>query len=125
MSPDLYWVAVALTTLVATSRLIRLWTYDDFPPVRWANSHFMEFAEKRAPKWAELGFCPWCCGFWIALVVIGLGWACGVYETVPETDWSFKTWWIAAGALTASYLGAMLMARDGDSTRDEPDNETV
>lgn len=114
MSNDLYWVAVALVVTVTTSRLTRLWTYDDFPPVAWVRGKYLDFADKHAPGWAELGFCPWCCGFWIALAVIGCGYAAGIYEwTGPESGF-----WTVAGALSASYLAAMIQVRDGDTSRD-------
>lgn len=119
MSPDLYWVAVALTTVIATSRLTRLWTYDDFPPVAAVRNKYLDIAESHFPGYAPLGFCPWCVGFWIALVVIGTGYLCDVYgpgDTPVGNDapW-FMLWWFVCGGLTASYLGAMLMVRDGDN----------
>lgn len=118
MNNTFYWIAVALIITVTTSRLMRLWTYDDFPPVAWARDKYLDFAEKYAPSWAELGYCPWCVGFWIALGLIGLGYPADLYEW---TGWT-SAWWTLTGALSASYLGAMLMVRDGDKSRDRPDS---
>lgn len=122
VSPEFYWSALALVTVLSVSRLIRLWTYDDFPPLRWANDKFAAFCDRRAPKWAELGFCPWCVGFWITLVVVGWGWLAGVYDSQPAFGWtgelSQPIWWLFNASLAVSYVAAMIMVRDGDTTKD-------
>lgn len=119
MTPEFYWIAVALVVTLTTSRLTRLWTYDDFPPVAFLRNKYLDFAERFAPSWAELGFCPWCCGFWIALAVIGVGYALDIYDwTGPESGF-----WTVAGALCASYVGAMIQVRDGDTSRDTAGTE--
>lgn len=122
LSPEFYWVAVAVVVTLATSRLMRLWTYDDFPPVAFLRNKYLDFTEKYLPAWAPLGYCPWCVGFWIALAVIGLGYAADLYTwTGPES-----AFWTVGGALAASYVGAMIMVRDDPSDDDDEtdDDET-
>lgn len=121
MHPTFYWIAVALVIVVATSRLVRLWTYDDFPPVAWANDKVSAALDAVAPSYGPLTFCPWCCGFWVALAVIGLGYPLDIYDWV---GWP-SLWWTVMGALAASYLAAMLMVRDGDTSNDDPADQTA
>lgn len=115
-----YWLFVAVVVTVATSRLIRLWTYDEFPPVVWLRDKAADIFDAVAPKWAMLTYCPWCCGFWIALAVIGLGFGLDVY---PWTGIE-SLWWLIMGALASSYLAAMLMVRDGEDDEDDKTAES-
>ena len=122
MSPDLYLIAVVLATVVATARLARPWTYDDFPPVVWVRDKFLDIADAVAPRYAPLGFCPWCCSPWFALALLGWADLSGVLSG-DFGAWG-HIWWYVTGMLSIGYLAPMLMARDGDdSDDDEPEEE--
>lgn len=111
------WVAVAVIAVVSSSRLVRLWTFDAFPPVRWVREHFIEWADSHTltRPWAMLGWCPWCASFWITGTVVGWGW-------LTDFDGTDGTvWWLVNGTLAASYLAAILMVHDGDDSREDDD----
>lgn len=111
-----FWIAVAAVTVVSASRLTRLLTFDEFPPIAFFRDRFDEFmdAGPKRRKWGMISYCPWCMSFWATLVVA----LSGYYSDFHEV------WWIINGTLAGSYLAAMLMVRDGDSDEDDDTNET-
>lgn len=61
---------------LASYRLTRLVVEDDFPPVKAAREEFLgAYDEDDWP--AKLVTCPWCAGFWIAVMVVFLRWIFG------------------------------------------------
>lgn len=117
MSTEFYWAAVALTTIVSASRLTRLATWDEFPPVKWLRNKYAAVTD--GSDWQVLAFCGYCASFWITAFVVGWGWLAGVYTDSPETSVSGNVWWIINGVLATSYLAAILMAHDGDDGDDD------
>lgn len=102
------WVAVVL--VFATFRLIRLVSYDAFPPVArlrsWivgehetttgnladrqgltANGPRLETSYRR-PVLAELFHCVYCTGFWVALAVYGCWLAAGHPGAYGSSSWA-------------------------------------
>lgn len=109
-----FWIAVAAVTVVASARLTRLLTFDDFPPIKFFRDRFDEFMD-RGPKrrqWGLISYCPWCMGFWAALVVVLSGYFSDFHPV----------WWLVWGTLAAGYLAPMLMVRDGDDSDDEDED---
>jgi hypothetical protein len=112
MNDEFYWLAVALTTIVSVSRLTRLATWDEFPPVKWMRDKYADATD--GGGWQILAFCGYCASFWIAGLVVAWGWWAGVYDPVSGNHLSEQVWWAVNGVLAASYLAAILMAHDGD-----------
>lgn len=112
MNAEFYWVAVVLTTIVSASRLTRLATFDEFPPVRWLRNKYAEATD--GGGWQLLAFCPYCAGFWITGLVVGWGMLAHVYGHPPNDSLAAQVWWVINGVLAASYLAAILMVHDGD-----------
>jgi hypothetical protein len=55
-------LAVFYTTYVLTRSAL--------PPVKWAREKIIDgFGEGTSP--AYLVTCPWCCGFWVAVLLVG------------------------------------------------------
>lgn len=96
------WLAVAVVTVLSSSRITRLVTYDAFPPAVWVRVKWDQITKDG--DWALLMHCAFCASFWITLAVLGVGWA---------TDWH-PVWWFVNGVFGLSYLAAMTMLRDGD-----------
>jgi hypothetical protein len=61
---------VAVTAL-ATFRLVRIVTTDDFPPIELARTRLIEWAGKDSAIASLIG-CSWCSGAWISLAVVAL-----------------------------------------------------
>lgn len=112
MNVEFYWLAVVLTTIVSASRLTRLATVDDFPPVAWLRNRYVGNTVDSDWKWLVL--CGYCFSFWATALVIGWGLASGVYTSDPAAEVWTQVWWVANGVLAGSYLAAILMANDGD-----------
>jgi len=102
LSPEFFWVAVALVTVTSAARLTRLVTFDHFPPVKWLRNKYA--AKTDGSDWQLLAYCGYCASFWVTLVVVAWGWA---------TDWQ-TAWWLVNGVLGASYDAAILMTNDGE-----------
>lgn len=120
MSTEFYWLAVVVTTIVSASRLTRLATWDDFPPVKWARDKYADATD--GGGWQILAFCGYCASFWITAIVVGWGWLASVYgdpQAHPENLLGFMVWWAVNGTLATSYLAAILMAHDGDDGDDD------
>lgn len=105
------WVQVAVVLVMSSSRLTRLWTHDQFPPIRRVREAFIDWTDKRplTRPWGMLGWCPWCVSFWITAAVLAWGWL---------SDWHVA-WWLFNSAMGASYLAAIVMIHDGDDEEDE------
>lgn len=116
MSTEFYWVAVVATTIVSVSRMTRLATWDEFPPVKWLREKYAEATD--GSGWTLLAYCGYCASFWIALLVIAWGLWSGVYQTPTDPDPEFAIWWIVNGIFAVSYLAAILMVHDGDDGDD-------
>lgn len=108
------WVAVAVITILSSSRITRLLTYDKFPPVRWLRHRYIGFtgSRERLASWTLLAKCPFCMGPWVTAAVVAWGYC---------TDWH-DPWWLFNGVMGASYLAATYMIHDGDDSHDEDDD---
>ena len=106
MSPNLYWVAVALVTITSAARLTRLATVDRFPPVRWLRDKFEDATD--GSDWQLLSLCGYCASFWLTMLVVLSGYFSDFHPV----------WWIVNGILGSSYLAAILMRYDGDTMDD-------
>lgn len=106
-----FWIAVSAVTIVSASRITRVLTYDDFPPVRFFRDIYIEFMD-RGPirrQWLSLAYCPWCLSFWVTGAVVLAGFL---------SDWH-TAWWLTNGIFAASYLAAILQVHDGDTSKDD------
>jgi hypothetical protein len=112
MSTEFYWIAVVATTIVSASRLTRLATWDEFPPVKWLRDKYADLTD--GGGWQILAFCGYCASFWITALVVGWGWLAGVYAPASRGTVSGNLWWAVNGVLAISYLAAILMTHDGD-----------
>lgn len=126
MSMEFYWIAVAVVTIVSASRITRLLTFDDFPPIRWAREKFEDKFD--GTGWEIIAFCPWCMTPWVTVGVVGWADIAGVLDGKPawggDGELSQPIWWLVNGVFAASYLAAMLMVRDGDTSGDDADEDT-
>jgi hypothetical protein len=102
MSQEFVWVAIAAVTIASAARVTRLLTFDHFPVVKWLRTKYANWTD--GSDWQLLAFCGYCASFWVTLVIVLWG---------LLTDWQ-PAWWFVNGVLGASYLAAILMARDGD-----------
>jgi len=122
-----------LVAVLATLRLTRFVTTDDLglwtvktPAYNWAArheppmpviepwdglpEHFVEPVERiRVPGWRlrlVSGLeCPFCVGFWIGVIVLGLLWLAGGPEDPAE--W----WWFGAGVFALNYVAGHVGSR--------------
>jgi hypothetical protein len=102
MSPEFYWIAVAVVTILSSARLTRLVTWDHFPPIEWARNKYADKTD--GSGWQLLAFCGYCFSFWATGAVVLAGWLSGWHEA----------WWLVNGILGGSYLAAIVMVHDGD-----------
>lgn len=63
------WWAV-LCDVLAVARLTRVATRDHLPPAQQLRSRLIR--RGNGSPWSAVWVCPWCLGFWVALVVLGL-----------------------------------------------------
>lgn len=96
-----------LVMALATYRVTRLITTDDFPPVYWARwkiidarpSYVRQRDEQQMWWWlGELVSCPWCASGWVSLAIV-FGTDVWASLPLPWLLW-FAVW--GAGALLAS-----------------------
>lgn len=113
MSAEFFWLAVATVTIISSSRITRLLTFDDFPPIRWFRNTYADIMDKHTLTrgWVRLLFCPWCFSFYPTLAIVLWGYF---------TDFQ-PAWWLVNGAFAASYLAAIFMVNDTDDSGDEQD----
>lgn len=118
MSTEFYWIAVVLTTVVASARITRLLTFDKFPPIKAVRTWYEDKTD--GSDWQWLTLCGYCMSPWVTLVVFTLGLVAGVYgdgeQRVGDDAIGFIIWWLVAGWFALSYLAAMTMAHDGDKS---------
>lgn len=98
-----YIVAVAVL-LLGVGRLVRVVTYDDFPPAARVRAAWDRLTDDG--DWAKLVHCYWCFAPWMTLFAMGW-WTVGVFVT-----WIAWAWWIFWGWLALSYVVSMIVARD-------------
>lgn len=109
MIPD--WLTVLLAVVViilGPARFTRLMYYDTFPPMVWIRMKWDALTDKpgKLGEWNKLLHCPWCLSFWITL-------ACIVWLILAlDIEWLMWAWWVWWGALSASYVGTMVIVRD-------------
>lgn len=121
MSPEFYWVAVAIVTVLSAARLTRLAVADDFPPVKFFRDRAYNLLDKtdRRRQWQILTWCSYCAAFWLTLIVVVWADLSGVfdgYQVRAGEDlplWQ-QAWWFFNGALGASYLASIIVRFDGD-----------
>jgi hypothetical protein len=106
----LFWVAVAVVTVMSAARLTRLVTQDVYPPAKRAREAYIRrviHANSRHPRvdvdWSELVRCPYCAAPYITAAVVAWG---------ALTDWH-TPWWVVNGVLAAAYAAAIVVERDG------------
>lgn len=119
---EFYWIAVAVVTVVSSSRITRLLTWDKFPPVLHVRDVYAEWTDKtdRRREWQVLAFCGYCMSFWVTAFVVLWGLLSGVFDdTARGSALATDIWWYSNGILAASYLAALFMAHDGDDGDDD------
>lgn len=90
--------------IIAVARLSRLVVFDDFPPMKWARLRWHVAMNENG--WEKLVDCAFCAAPYLAAA--DMGWA-----YLSDLHW---TWWVFNLWLAASYVAAMIVARD------EPDD---
>jgi hypothetical protein len=73
-------LVTAIIVTLATTRLIQLTMFDTVtePIRRWVYSRFGP-----GSKTVELLGCPWCCGWWISVALVGFAWTTGLVSNLP------------------------------------------
>jgi hypothetical protein len=115
LSPEFYWVAVALVTVVSVARITRLLVADKFPPIKYLRDIYEERTDGTGWQW--LALCGYCVAPWVTLVVLGTGLWAGIYSQYTERSYDnvgFTIWWLFNAWWAISYLAAILMSNDGD-----------
>lgn len=97
------YLAAFLVGSVATGRIVRLWTQDNFPPVAWLRQKFVNLVGPDS-TWADLAECPWCASFWFTAVNVSYAW-------FSELHWS---WWFLNVIMAATYVAAWIVVHDED-----------
>lgn len=98
----LFVLFASVVGVLSTARLTRLLTQDTYPPVAWVRAQWGRITNDG--PWYDLVTCPYCAAPYFAAAVLAWG---------LLTD--FQTaWWVVNGWLAASYLAAMIVARDGE-----------
>lgn len=86
--------------MVASARLTRLITEDDYPPVKWLRKVWDQ--RTQTSDWNELLHCPFCTSMYVTLLNL----IAAVVSHLHPAWWLFNVW------LTIAYLAAMTVARD-------------
>jgi hypothetical protein len=73
-------LVTAIVVALATTRLIQLAMFDTVtePIRRWVYGRFGP-----GSKAVELLGCPWCCGWWISVALVGFAWTTGLVSSLP------------------------------------------
>lgn len=115
MSTNLYWIAVALVTVLSASRLTRFAVVDDFPPVKYFRDKIYNGLE--GSGWQAITWCGFCASFWFTFLVVGWADVSGVFDAhIGHLPLWAQAWWFFNGTLAASYLAATYITRDGDDS---------
>lgn len=95
----------ALLTM-ATARVVRAITFDDFPPA--AKLRDWWDGKTIGSGWNELFHCAYCMGVWVALpavvLAVGVTFGWGVFLTVGGVFWALCGW------LAVGYLSGIIVA---------------
>ena len=100
------WLLLIILSL-ATFRLTRLITRDDFPPVFWLRQKIVELRpdyvrskDQQTVHWwlGELVTCLWCASGWVSLALVVTVWA--LHGLAVPLLWWFAVW--AGGSLITS-----------------------
>lgn len=103
-----WWFVLAIAVAVlGVGRLVRVLTYDKFPPAMWWRRTWSKWVERHNHSdWEILFYCPWCLPPWVALV-------CGGWFALGfVAEWVAWAWWIFWGWLAISYVISMVIVRD-------------
>lgn len=114
MSQEMYWIAVSLVIITASARVTRLITVDMFPPIAALRDTFEN--STNGTVWEPLTKCGYCFSFWATSSVVASAAFSGVLTWEPLWAWMEPGWWLLFGTLGASYLAAIMMAKDGDDS---------
>lgn len=103
-NPWLFLLAGAVA-IVGSARVVRLLTYDDFPPTEWMRQRWANLT--KGNKWGKIMFCLWCASPYVmagAIIwfIVGVLW-------VP---WLTIAWWIAFSWAALSYLASIFVYWD-------------
>ena len=97
-----WWVyaLAALVSVIGVGRIVRLITYDKFPPMIALRERWIEITHDG--PWSQLVKCGFCLSVWITPISWAWAWASNLH-------WS---WWAAHLLVTCMYLSAILVAYD-------------
>lgn len=98
-------VLALLTALFGVGRVVRLVTYDEYPPTMWLRSFWIGRVTG-GNGWAKLIECLWCFSPWAMAVCIG--W----FFLTPLAPWLLWSWWLVWAWLALSYIASMITRRD-------------
>lgn len=93
---------------LASARIVRLLTWDHYPPAVWLRMKWD--AKTEQSEWNLLLHCGYCAAPWVVLLNGGAGVL--AHEFAPT--WVWLTWVIFNAWLAMSYVAAIVMAYDGD-----------
>ena len=99
--PPLEWIAAVLVGVVSVARTARLLVFDDFPPMVWLRVRILALFKENS-SWSGLIECPFCLAPYLTAGMMLWAWA-------SHLHW---TWWVINGWWAASYVAAMVVARD-------------
>src|SRR5262245_41561362 len=93
-------IAAVVVGVLSTGRIVRLVTYDDFPPSVWFRVAWANLTRHGA--WSDIPGCLWCFSPYATAFTLG---------TAILTD-LHGGWWLFNGWLAASYAVSMVVVRD-------------
>lgn len=99
-------IAALAVAVMGVGRLVRLITYDDYPPTIAIRSWWVDRVTQHN-GWSKMLTCLWCFAPWAMLVA--LAWFAVGVLWVP---WILVAWWIFWGWLGLSYLTSIIVRRD-------------
>lgn len=102
-------IAAVLVAVVGIGRVVRLITYDDFPPSIWLRSKWNWLV--KGGEWRKIVTCLWCASPYVTAICMGWFFL-GLFVWTPL----LVAWWIAWGFAGISYLSSILVRRDEPDT---------
>lgn len=105
-NPVLLVLALAVAVL-GVGRLTRVIVHDAFPPSIAVRMAWDRLVPDDNP-WNKLLHCWWCASFWVTGVCV----AWFMWGQIDGWAWLNVVWWLFWGALSISYLAAIVIARD-------------